>query len=441
MPLLNMWCPPILDFLVVVWTALPEPRLPCCKRRVNHSEVAGRCYALSNTARHDDYVNVILSYVSNLLIHLGALQSIAENSSITGVFVSEDSKESEVITPRGEMSDDWRAHLGEGDPKSLDLVRARERGRGREANSPEEIPPRGWGDILWRVFWAISDNRIFTVSGGVAFFAVLAVFPAIAAIVSLYGLFADPGTMSSHLSVLTGILPFGVLQVVADQITLVSKQGSETLGAAFAISLVIAIASANSGIAALFDALNVVYNEREKRTFVHFYTTTFVFTLAGIAFLIVAIIAVVAMPLILKLIGLEIMTERLLSILRWPFLLVAVSMSLAFIYRYGPSRRDARWRWVSWGSLVAGVLWIAASMLFSWYVATFDSYNRTYGSLGAGIGFMVWLWISAAIVLLGAQLNAETEHQTARDSTDGRPKPLGSRGAMMADHVGKSQDE
>ena len=273
----------------------------------------------------------------------------------------------------------------------------------------------------------------------VAFFAVLAVFPGIAAIVSLYGLFADPGTISSHLSILARILPFGILQVVADQITLVSKQGNETLGATFIVSLLIAIGSANSGIAALFDALNVIYNEREKRSFLSFYTVTFVFTLVGMAFVITAIIGVVAMPLVLKLIGLESLSEWLVYVLRWPVLLVAVGVSLAFIYRYGPSRRDARWRWVSWGSIFAGLLWVAASMLFSWYVATFDSYNRIYGSLGAGIGFMVWLWISAVIVLLGAQLNAETEHQTARDSTDGRPRPLGSRGAMMADHVGKSQ--
>jgi membrane protein len=355
--------------------------------------------------------------------------------------VAEDPKTANVVTPRAEISDDWRAHVGEAiDPKSLDRARAREPGRGREANSPEEIPPRGWRDILWRVLWAVSDNRIFTISGGVAFFAVLAVFPGIAAIVSLYGLFADPASMNSHLSFLSGILPFGVLQVVSDQIDLVLGQGAETLGTAFVISLIIAIASANSGIAALFDALNVVYNEREKRSLVRFYATTFVFTLAGIVFVITAIIGVVAIPLFLKLVGLETMTKQLASILRWPFLLVAVGVSLAFIYRYGPSRRDARWRWVSWGSTVAGLMWIAASMLFSWYVATFDSYNRVYGSLGAGIGFMVWLWISAAIVLLGAQLNAETEHQTARDTTAGRPKPLGSRGAMMADHVGKAQD-
>lgn len=352
------------------------------------------------------------------------------------------SKEPSVITPREEVSEDWRAHVGEdSDPRTLDLARAREPGRGREAESPGEIPARGWADILWRVLWAISDNRILTTSGGVAFFAVLAVFPAIAAIVSLYGLFADPRAMGSHLSVLAGILPFGVLQLVADQITLVSKQGAETLGTAFVVSLLIALASANSGIAALFDALNVVYNEREKRSVFSFYLTTIVFTLAGIAFVVTAVIGVVAMPLIMKVLGLATFTERLISILRWPFLLVAVGVSLAFIYRYGPSRRDARWRWVSWGSIVAGLLWIAASMLFSWYVATFDSYNRIYGSLGAGIGFMVWLWISAVIVLLGAQLNAETEHQTARDSTDGRPKPLGSRGAMMADHVGKAYEE
>lgn len=346
-----------------------------------------------------------------------------------------------VITPRAEISDDWRAHVGEkSEPDTPDLVRAREIGRGREANSPEEIPARGWADILWRVLWAISDNRIFSTSGGVAFFALLAVFPGIAAVVSLYGLFADARSMGAHLSVLAGILPFGILTVVADQITLVSNQGAETLGTAFIVSLVIAIASANSGIAALFDALNVVYNEREKRSFVSFYTTTFFFTLAGMAFVILALLGVVALPLALTLMGLETVTERFVSILRWPMLLVLVGVSLAFIYRYGPSRRDARWRWVSWGSLVAALLWIAASMLFSWYVETFDSYNRTYGSLGAGIGFMVWLWISAAIVLLGAQLNAEAEHQTARDTTEGRPKPLGSRGAMMADHVGKAHE-
>src|SRR5215208_2042831 len=130
---------------------------------------------------------------------------------------------------------------------------------------------------------------------------------------------------------------------------------------------------------------------------------------------------------------------ELLAILRWPVLFASIAASLAFIYRYGPSRRDARWRWVTWGSVVAAMLWIAASMLFSWYVTTFDSYNRLYGSLGAGVGLMVWLWISAVIVLLGGEINAQMEHQTARDTTEGGAKPLGSRGATMADHVGAAR--
>jgi membrane protein len=290
------------------------------------------------------------------------------------------------------------------------------------------------------VLWSISEDRILSTSGGVAFFALLAVFPGIAAIVSLYGLFADTSTISNHLTVLAGILPFGILQLVADQILVVAKQGNDTLGTAFIVGLVIALASANSGIAALFDALNVVYNEREKRGFVRFYTTTFLFTLAAIVFVNMAIIGVIVLPLALRFLGLANQTEWLVGILRWPILLVTVGVSLAFVYRFGPSRRDARWRWVTWGSVVAAMLWIAASMLFSWYVATFDSYNRAYGSLGAAIGFMVWLWISAAIVLLGGELNAEMEHQTSRDTTRGRAKPLGSRGAMMADHVGEAHE-
>jgi membrane protein len=191
-------------------------------------------------------------------------------------------------------------------------------------------------------------------------------------------------------------------------------------------------------MAALFDALNVVYDEREKRSLVRFYATTVLFTLAGVVFVMLAITGVVVLPLILKFVGLATTMEWLLAIMRWPLLLVTLVVGLACIYRYGPSRRDARWRWVTWGSILAALLWIAASMLFSWYVATFDSYNRLYGSLGAGIGFMVWLWISAVIVLLGGELNAQMEHQTARDTTDGTPRPLGSRGAVMADRVGES---
>ena len=346
-----------------------------------------------------------------------------------------------VATTHDEPAENWRTHVGEPEEvKSIDVVRAREPGRGRDADTPEQIPPRGWRDILWRVVLSMSENRILSTSGGVAFFALLAIFPGIGAIVSLYGIFADASTISEHIALLGGILPFGVLEVIAQQIKLVAGQQNDTLGAAFVIGLLIAVMSANSGMAALFDALNVVYNEREKRNIVQLYATTFLFTLAGILFVILALTGLVIVPLALKFIGFAAATEALISILRWPALLVTVGASLAFLYRYGPSRRDAKWRWVTWGSVGAALLWIAASMLFSWYVATFDSYNRVYGSLGAGIGVMVWLWISAVIVLLGGEVNAEMEHQTARDTTEGKPKPLGKRGATMADHVGKAQD-
>jgi membrane protein len=347
-------------------------------------------------------------------------------------------------TPPAKVADeghDWRAEMGarSDSGRSVDLARAREPGRGREANTPEQIPPRGWRDIFWRVLWSIPEDRILSTSGGVAFFALLAIFPAIAAVVSLYGLFADASTIGKHLSLLSGFFPAGVLELIAEQITLISRQGNQTLGTAFVLGLLIALGSANSGMTALFDALNVVYDEREKRSWVRFYATTLLFTLAGIVFVILAITGVVVLPMMLKFFGLATTTEWFLAILRWPVLLGTLVVSLACIYRYGPSRRDARWRWVTWGSICGALLWLVVSMLFSWYVATFDSYNKTYGSLGAGVGFMVWLWISAVIVLLGGELNAEMEHQTARDTTEGDAKPLGLRGAMMADHVGEAQ--
>jgi membrane protein len=344
---------------------------------------------------------------------------------------------------KDEEGEDWRAHVGDPSvhaPPSIDRARARESGRGREAATPEQIPALGWKDILWRVVWAIPEDRILSTAGGVAFFTLLSVFPAIATIVSLYGLFADAKVIGTHLSILAGILPPGVIELIGTQVATVAGQDNTTLGSAFLIGFLIALWSANSGVAALFDALNVVYDEKEKRSIVRFYARTFLFTLGGIGFAVVAITGVVVLPVVLTFLGTATTAEQLLAVLRWPVLLVTVVLGLATLYRYGPSRRDARWRWVTWGSLSAAVLWICASMLFSWYVASFESYNKTYGSLGAGVGFMVWIWLSVVIILIGGELNAEMEHQTARDTTDGAPKPLGRRGAMMADHVGAAQD-
>ena len=341
-----------------------------------------------------------------------------------------------------ENAEDWRSQVGErADPGSLgiDLARAGEPRRGREATTPTEIPARGWRDILIRVFWAVSADRVLATAGSVAFFALLAIFPAISTVISLYGLFADISTVGTHLVLLSGLLPGGVLDLIADQVLLITGKGTPTLGLAFLVGLLISFWSANSGIVALFDALNVVYDEKEERSLLRLYGTTFLFTLGAVGFIITAIVGVVGIPVVLNLIGLPSFGERLLALLHWPVLLGVVIVGLAFLYRYGPSRRDPKWRWVTPGSIAAALLWVAASALFSLYVANFDSYNKTYGSLGAGIGFMTWIWLSVVIVLLGAELNAEMEHQTAMDTTRGSPKPLGRRHAVMADHVGEAQ--
>jgi membrane protein len=336
---------------------------------------------------------------------------------------------------------DWRSvETRAADHVALGTARKRaaEPGRGRGAKSPEEIPGRGWVDIIWRVIGSIPQDRVSATAGGVAFFALLAVFPGLATVVSLYGLFADVTTMSRHLTLLTGILPSGVLDLLAQEMGRIAGKSTPTLSTAFLVSIAIAFWSANSGVVALFDALNVIYKERERRSLVRLYGTTFLFTLGAIGFGVAATTAVVVIPVLLNLVGLSSLSDRLLSIARWPILLILVVLGLALIYRYGPSRHEAKWRWVTWGNALATLLWMLGSMAFSWYVASFDSYNRTYGSLGAGVGFMTWMWLSIVIVLLGAELNSEMERQTARDTTEGQPKPLGSREAYAADTVGKA---
>ena len=316
---------------------------------------------------------------------------------------------------------------------------AHERGRGRKAETPTEIPARGWKDIAWRVYDQFTQDRVMSEAAGVTYYALLALFPAIAALVSIYGLFADPGTIESNLNALSGVLPGGALEVVGDQVKRIASKGGGTLGFGFVLGLVISLWTANAGMKALFDALNIVYDEREKRSFVVLNVQSIAFTLGGIAFILLALGGIVALPVVLDFVGLSRGTEWLLALGRWPVLLAAVVLGLALIYRYGPSRERAQWKWVTPGSLVAAVLWIAASMLFSWYVSSFGNYNETYGSLGAVIGFMTWIWLSSIVILMGAEINAEMEHQTAMDTTDGARKPMGARGATMADTVGAAK--
>jgi membrane protein len=302
--------------------------------------------------------------------------------------------------------------------------------RPMSAKGPSEIPPLGWKDILLRVYSGISDERILPNAAGVTYYALLALFPGIAALVSIYGLFADPNTIVSHLDAVAGFTPSGAIDVIRGELIRLSTQGSTTLGVNFLISLVISLWSANSAIKALFDSLNVVYEEKEKRSFIRLNAVTLSFTIATIVFLLIALACVVALPVVLNYLPPSDVTGVVLQIARWPILLVLVAAGLTLIYRYGPSRTEPRWQWITWGSAFAAIVWLAASALFSWYAANFGSFNKTYGSLGAIIGFMTWMWLSIIVVLIGAKLNAEIEHQTARASIVGPPEPVEDYGGL-----------
>jgi membrane protein len=324
-------------------------------------------------------------------------------------------------------------------PAGVDQTRAAEPGRGREATSPWQIPWVGWKDILWRVYAEMNDDRILAVAGGVVFYALLALFPALTAFVSLYGLLADASTIDQHLSLAGGLLPAGALAIVHEQLTRLTTSRTSALSFGFVFGLLFALWSANSGSKAVIDGLNVAYGEREKRSFFRLTLISLIFTLGAFVAVILAVAVVVLTPIALNFLGLGALADALVRILRWPAVLAFVIIGLAALYRFGPSRREARWAWLSVGSIAAAIGWLAASVLFSWYIANFGNYDATYGSLGAAVGMMMWMWISMIMILLGAQLNAEIEHQTAKDSTVGPDKPLGRRGALKADTIGAAQ--
>ena len=327
------------------------------------------------------------------------------------------------------------------EPAAWHEARARQPGRGREATSPWQIPWAGWKDILWRTYQQLNEDRLLAVAAGVVFYGLLALFPAITAFVSFYGLFAKGATINQHLSAIADVVPQGAYGIIEEQINRIVAKGDVKLSFGFAFGLGLAIWSANAGIKAIIDALNVVYDEKEKRSFIRLNLISLCFTLGAIAALLMAIGAVVVVPLVLARFGLGGMSETLLALLRWPALFVLVLLGLAILYRFAPSRREPKWQWVSVGSVVAAIAWLAGSALFSWYLGRFAHYDETYGSLGTAIGLMMWMWLSVIVILFGAELNSEIEHQTARDSTAGRAeKPLGTRGAAMADSVGAAAE-
>ena len=307
--------------------------------------------------------------------------------------------------------------------------------RGREASRPSEIPKSGWRDILLRVKAEISDDHVSISAAGVAFYGLLAIFPAIAALIGIAGLMLDPAAIEAQLEQVASILPENAAQIVQDQ---ARKVAQNTGGTTFAViaGLALALYSASSGMRTLMESMNIAYDEEEKRGFVRLYATALVLTLVLIVGVVIALGAMVVLPALLGSLGLGSVFQALLTYGRWPVLALLMVLGLAVIYRYGPSRENAQWRWITPGSIVATVLWVIASILFSIYVRNFGSYNETYGSLGGVIILLMWFWLSAFVVLLGAELNSEMEHQTKKDTTTGGEKPMGQRGAQMADRVG-----
>jgi membrane protein len=305
--------------------------------------------------------------------------------------------------------------------------------KGRAADKPTEIPAPGWKEIAMRVYGRIGEDRILVIAAGTVFYGILALFPAIAAFVSLYGLFASPNDISNKISSMSSVLPGGAIDVIGDQMTRVATQSNGSLGIGAIVGLLIALWSANAGTKAVFDGLNVAYREKEKRGFVSLNVSSLIFTICMLVFALVALGAIAIVPNFVQRLGFGETGQWAVTIGQWPVLLVLVSLVFACLYRFGPSRDEPKWRWITPGSVFAAVVWLIASLLFSWYAANFGSYNKTYGSLGAIIGFMTWMWISAIVVFIGGMLNAEMEHQTDKDTTTGAPKPMGARGAYVAD--------
>ncbi|MGI8527466.1 MAG: YihY/virulence factor BrkB family protein [Pseudolabrys sp.] len=293
----------------------------------------------------------------------------------------------------------------------------------RRDNVALSAPLTGWPyckHLLYRVYEEINDDRLLALAAGVVFYALLALFPAITALVSSYALFAAPATIGAHLSQIQDLMPPGAFQIVSEQVNRIVK-GTGGLSVAFAFGLLLALWSANAGIKAIIDALNIVYGVKEKRGFIRLNLVSLAFTVGAIGSLLLAIGGIVVVPVVISYLpyfGFGGYASSALPLLRWPVLILLLLSGLAVLYRFGPDRVQPRWQWLSAGAIFAALAWLAGSALLSWYLGSFANYDATYGSLGAAIGLMMWLWLSAIVVLVGAELNSEI------DAEDELPAPF-----------------
>jgi membrane protein len=275
--------------------------------------------------------------------------------------------------------------------------------------TPLQIDPVGWRQILGRTVKAFNTDQIPAVAAGAAFFILLALFPAVGAFVSLYGLFGDVAAAQHQLAAMSGLLPDGAISVIGDQIARLIAIDHGKLGLTFVLGLLVSIWSANAGVKALISGLNAAYESPESRGFIALNLLSLGFTFGAVILAVAMTWAMVEAPATLTTLGLG----RLMALtgLRWPILLLVTLAVLSVFYRFAPCRRQAHWRWITPGGLAAALAWMAMSLLFSWYVGNFGHYNQTYGSLGAVVGFMTWIWLSVTVLLFGAELNAEIEKQ------------------------------
>lgn len=306
---------------------------------------------------------------------------------------------------------------------------------GRNASDPRHFRWRDWRDIGWRVVADVGGDHLSVIAAGIAFFAMLALFPSMAALISLYGFFANTADVAAHLSYLQPFLPPAAYDIVALQMEALVTSSSSSLQIASIIALGIAFWSTRAAVAAMIDGLNFVYGERETRGFLRLVLLSLALTLLMLVIASLAILAIVAVPTVLRFVDLGPLGGWIAAVIPWPILTGAVVAGLSLIYRYGPDRATARKRWVTPGAVTATVLWMVASLAFSVYVASFADYNKTYGSLGAIVILLLWFYLGAFAILLGAEVNAEMELHTRRDTTTGPERPIGSRGAYVADNV------
>ncbi|HTW28467.1 MAG TPA: YihY/virulence factor BrkB family protein [Acetobacteraceae bacterium] len=308
---------------------------------------------------------------------------------------------------------------------------------GRQARHPAQIPWRGWKAVLRRSFEEMISDRMSLAAAGCAFYATLALFPAISMLVSLYGLMFDPLSVEPQLQVVRHLLPPAAYTLLSERVHSLVSQHSATLSAGLVVSSLITLWSAGTGTKGLLSALNVAYEEQETRSFLRFQLVAFGMTLGATLGAVLAIALLVFMPAVMSFIGVSSYQKQLLKAAGYITLLIFVLVALSLLYRFGPARRRPKWHWVTPGSMAATLLWLLVSWLFSLYVGSVSSYSAMYGPLATVIGVMMWFYVTVYVVLFGAELNSELELQTLCDSTEGPPKPLGRRGAYVADHVAR----